>query len=275
MSGPHDLKSQGATHEVVNQPPPFEDVNLLDTDAALCEGLAREGGGGFRDAVRSFGATLGSAHVIALGRDANRMTPELRTHDRFGHRLDEVAFHPAWHEILRLAMAAQVHNLPWRARRPGAHVARSAMLSLLSQVESGSCCPLTMTFACLPALRHQKEVAEEWEPLLLGTVYDPRLVPAREKSAVLVGMAMTEKQGGSDVRANSTRAHPAGASGPGAEYTLVGHKWFCSAPMSDAFLTLAQAERGLSCFLVPRVLPDGTRNPFQIQRLKDKLGNRS
>jgi putative acyl-CoA dehydrogenase len=275
MSREDDLQDLGATHEVVNQPPPFEGVNLLEVDVALCEGLAREGAASFAAGVHDFGATLGSARVFALARDANRFAPELRSHDRFGHRLDEVAFHPAWHEMLRLVMAAQVHNLPWRARRPGAHVARSAMLSLLSQVESGSCCPITMTFACLPALRHQKEVAEEWEPLLLGTVYDPRLLPAREKSAVLVGMAMTEKQGGSDVRANSTRAHPIGDAGPGGAYTLVGHKWFCSAPMSDAFLTLAQAERGLSCFLVPRVLPDGTRNPFQIQRLKDKLGNRS
>jgi putative acyl-CoA dehydrogenase len=275
MSREDDLQGLGTTHDVVNQPPPFEDVNLLEVDTALREGLAREGANGFMDLVRDFGATLGSAHVLALGRDANRFPPELRTHDRFGHRLDEVVFHPAWHEILRLAMAAQLHNLPWRARAPGGHVARSAMLSLLSQVESGACCPITMTFACLPALRHQKEVAEEWEPLLLGTAYDPRPLPAREKSAVLVGMAMTEKQGGSDVRANSTRAYPVGAGGSGEEYTLIGHKWFCSAPMSDAFLTLAQADRGLSCFLVPRVLPDGMRNPFQIQRLKDKLGNRS
>jgi len=275
MPGAHNRSAHAPTHQVVNQPPPFEEVNLLELDAALREGLAREGGASFTDGVRELGATLGSARVLALGRDANRFPPELRSYDRFGKRLDEVAFHPAWHEMLRIAMAAQVHNLPWRTRRPGAHVARSAMLSLLSQVESGSCCPITMTFACLPALRHQKEIAEEWEPLLLGTAYDPRLLPAREKSAVLVGMAMTEKQGGSDVRANSTQAHPLGAGGPGGEYTLVGHKWFCSAPMSDPFLTLAQAERGLSCFLVPRVLPDGTRNDFQIQRLKDKLGNRS
>ena len=275
MSGERDLQGLGATHDVVNQPPPFEGVNLLEADLALREGLAREGAGGFIDAVHDFGATLGSAHVLALGREANRFPPELRSYDRFGHRLDEVYFHPAWHEMLRLGMAAEVHNLPWRTKRPGAHVARSAMLSLLSQVESGVCCPITMTFAALPALRHQKEIAEQWEPLLLGTSYDPRSVPAGEKSAVLVGMAMTEKQGGSDVRANSTRAYPVGAGGSGEEYTLIGHKWFCSAPMSDAFLTLAQADRGLSCFLVPRVLPDGVRNPFQIQRLKDKLGNRS
>jgi putative acyl-CoA dehydrogenase len=265
----------GATHEVANQVPPFEDVNLFETDAALAEGLAREGGGAFRERVSAFGALVGSARVVALGREANRHAPELRSHDRFGHRIDEVAFHPAWHEVMRLAMAAGVHNLPWREPVPGAQVARSALLFQLAQVEAGSCCPLTMTFACVPALRHQKEVAEAWQPALLGTEYDPRLLPLSEKRSALVGMAMTEKQGGSDVRANTTRAMPTGAGGPGGEYLLVGHKWFCSAPMCDAFLTLAQTGRGLSCFLVPRVLEDGTRNPFALQRLKDKLGNRS
>jgi putative acyl-CoA dehydrogenase len=265
----------GATHEVSNQSPPFEDVNLFETDAALAEGVAREGGGAFRERISAFGALVGSARVMALGREANRHTPELRSHDRFGHRIDEVAFHPAWHEVMRLAMAASLHNLPWREPVPGAQVARSALLFQLAQVEAGSCCPLTMTFACVPALRHQKEVAEAYAPALLGTEYDPRLVPLAQKRSVLVGMAMTEKQGGSDVRANTTRATPVAAGGPGAEYVLVGHKWFCSAPMCDAFLTLAQTGRGISCFLVPRVRDDGTRNPFAIQRLKDKLGNRS
>jgi putative acyl-CoA dehydrogenase len=176
---------------------------------------------------------------------------------------------------MRRAMAFEIHNLPWREPRPGAHVARTAMHSMLSQVEAGSCCPLTMTFACLPTLRHQPEVAKEWEPRVLGTEYDPHSAPAEGKSAVLIGMAMTEKQGGSDVRANSTRATPLGAGGAGEAYELVGHKWFCSAPMCDAFLTLAQTERGLSCFLAPRWRPDGTRNAIQIERLKDKLGNRS
>ena len=231
----------GATHEVSNQPPPLEDVNWFEADAALAEGLAREGGGAFRARVAAFGGALGSARVLALGREANRHPPELRSPDRFGHRIDEVAFHPAWHEVMRLAMAASVHNLPWREPLPGAQVARSALLFQLAQVEAGSCCPLTMTFACVPALRHQKEVAEAWQPALLGTEYDPRLVPLAEKRSALVGMAMTEKQGGSDVRANTTRATPDAAGGPGAEYRLVGHKWFCSAPMCDAFLTLAQA----------------------------------
>jgi putative acyl-CoA dehydrogenase len=264
--------SPGATHDVANQPPPFEDVNLFESDAALAGALEREGGGAFRARVSSFGALLGSGRVLALGRDANRYPPELRSHDRFGHRIDEVAFHPAWHEVMRIAMEASLHNLPWREPAPGAQVARSALHLLLSQVEAGACCPLTMTFACVPALRHEKDVYEALAPALRGTEYDPRLVPLAEKRSALVGMAMTEKQGGSDVRANTTRAEPAGAPG---EYRITGHKWFCSAPMSDAFLTLAQAERGLTCFLVPRVLPDGTRNPFAIQRLKDKLGNRS
>jgi putative acyl-CoA dehydrogenase len=262
----------GATHEVANQVPPFEDVNLFETDRALAEALEREGGGAFRARVAAFGALVGSAHAQQLGRDANRHSPELRTHDRTGRRIDEVAFHPAWHEVMRLAMAASVHNLSWREPVPGATVARSALHQLLAEVEAGSCCPLTMTFACVPALRADEKVFAAWEPALLGTEYDPRLVPLVEKRSVTVGMAMTEKQGGSDVRANTTRAEPAGAPG---EYRLVGHKWFCSAPMSDAFLTLAQTDEGLTCFLVPRVLPDGARNPFAIQRLKDKLGNRS
>ncbi len=265
----------GARHDVSNQSPPLEDLDLFSSDAALVEGLAREGGGFGEERVRAFGTRMGRAETQALGFAANRHPPELRTHDRYGHRIDRVEFHPAWHEVMRIAMASGVHNLPWCEPRPGAQVARSALLSLLAQVEAGSCCPLTMTFASVPALRHQKEVAEEWEPRILGTEYDPRFAPAAGKTAVLVGMAMTEKQGGSDVRANTSRAVPLGAEGPGHEYELTGHKWFCSAPMSDAFLTLAQTARGLSCFLVPRFLPDGTRNPFQLQRLKDKLGNRS
>jgi putative acyl-CoA dehydrogenase len=263
------------THEVTNQPGEFEGVDLYRSDRALVEGVERAGAGWADDLLAEFGALTGSADFRELGRLANRHGPELRSYDRFGHRIDEVEYHPAWHEVMRRAMQHEVHNLPWRRQREGAFVARAALHAMLSQVESGSCCPLTMTFACRPALAHQPDIAAEWEPGLQGTAYDPRLVPAAEKGAVLVGMAMTEKQGGSDVRANTTRATPTGAGGPGAEYALVGHKWFCSAPMSDAFLTLAQTDRGLSCFLVPRVLPDGTRNVFHIQRLKDKLGNRS
>jgi putative acyl-CoA dehydrogenase len=261
-----------STHEVLNQPPPLEDYSLYETDTALREGMAREGGGGFEAELRAFGALVGRAESFALGRQANRFAPELRTHDRFGHRIDEVEFHPAWHAVMRLAMEHRVQNLPWARSEPGAIVARAALHSMLSQVEAGSCCPLTMTFAAWPVLREDAALAAEWGPKLRGTVYEPRLLPVREKPSALVGMAMTEKQGGSDVRANTTRAAPAGEGG----FALTGHKWFCSAPMSDAFLVLAQLEGGgLSCFFVPRVLPDGTRNPFGLQRLKDKLGNRS
>lgn len=175
------------THEVTNQPPPLQDLNLFETDAALLEGLEREGGGFARERVSAFGALLGRAETLELGRQANRHAPELRSHDRFGHRIDDVEFHPAWHEILRHAMAHAVHNLPWREPRPGAHVARTVLHSLLSQVESGACCPLTMTFASVPSLRHQTRLAAQWEPLILGTDYDPRPVPAREKHAVLSG----------------------------------------------------------------------------------------
>jgi putative acyl-CoA dehydrogenase len=275
MRGIPDAAGHEETHAVENQPPPFEDVNLFDGDAALREGLRREGGGFAEDAVRRYGALAGGRELLAQGQQANAHAPELRTHDRFGHRIDEVEFHPAWHAVLRTAMAHEVHNLPWRERRPGAHVARAAIFFLHTQAEAGSCCPLTMTFACVPALQSQPDVFAEWEAPLLGTDYDPRGLPAREKRSVLVGMAMTEKQGGSDVRANTTRARPTGRSGPGETYELVGHKWFCSAPMCDAFLTLARTERGIACFLVPRWLPDGARNPLQLQRLKDKLGNRS
>ncbi len=264
-----------STHDVSNQPAEFENVNLYLSDRALREGVRQRGATWADDDLAEFGALVGSAEFAELGRLANRFEPELRTHDRFGNRIDEVEFHPAWHEVMRAAMANEVHNLPWRRQRSGGFVARAVLHSLLSQVESGSCCPLTMTFACRPALNHQPDVACDWEPGLQGTEYDPRLIPASEKSAVLIGMAMTEKQGGSDVRTNTTRATPMGGGGPGGEYTLTGHKWFCSAPMSDAFLTLAHTDRGLSCFLVARVLPDGTRNAIRIQRLKDKLGNRS
>jgi len=266
-------RTDGVTHAVVNQPPPLEDTNLLACDLPLREGLEREGAGWAAERVDRYANRMGSAEVLALGRDANRHTPELTAFDRFGHRIDEVEFHPAWHALMGLAMEHAVHALPWREPRPGAHVARTAMHSILSQVEAGHGCPITMTFACVPALRAEKSVAEEWEPRVLSTRYDPRSVPAARKSAATIGMAMTEKQGGSDVRANTTRAHSLG----GDAYELVGHKWFCSAPMSDAFLTLAKIRENAppTCFLVPRWRPDGTRNPFPIQRLKDKLGNRS
>jgi len=262
------------THEVLNQPPPLEPYNVFTTDGVLAAALEREHGGWAHDRLVRLGEIAGG-EALVWGRQANAYPPVLRTHDRFGHRIDEVEFHPAWHELMRLAIAHGLHALPWREPRRGAHVARAALFYTLSQAEAGHGCPISMTYSGVPALRAQPEVAAEWEPRLTSLEYDPRLVPAAQKRGAICGMAMTEKQGGSDVRANTTRAEPAGQGGPGGEYLLTGHKWFCSAPMSDAFLVLAQAPRGLTCFLLPRFLPDGTRNRFHVQRLKDKLGNRS
>ena len=199
----------------------------------------------------------------------------MRTHDRYGHRIDEVDFHPAWHKLMQMGVEHELHSLPWTSSEPSAHVARAGLYMTAMQAEAGFACPITMTFAVVPALRATPELAREWEPLVTATTYDPRLVPAAEKGSAISGMAMTEKQGGSDVRANTTFARPLNGGGPGAEYELSGHKLFCSAPMSDIFLVLAQTDDGLSCFLLPRVLPDGSRNAFHIQRLKDKLGNHS
>ena len=259
-----------ATHEVLNQPPPLEGHNLFATDRVLIDALAREGAAWARPRVERFGALLGG-EPLRWGFQANANEPVLRTHDRFGHRIDEVEYHPAWHELLRLSIAHGVHGLPWREPQPGAHVARAALFYLAGQVEAGHGCPLSMTYAGVPALRVEPEVAALWEPRLTSTAYDPRMLPAEQKTGALCGMAMTEKQGGSDVRANTTRARRLTAT----EYELTGHKWFCSAPMCDVFLVLAQAERGLTCFALPRWRPDGSRNAFFIQRLKDKLGNRS
>jgi putative acyl-CoA dehydrogenase len=264
-----------ATHEVLNQPPPLEGYNAFDTDAALVEGVEREGAGWAVPQFREMG-TLAGGEAQAWGFQANRHPPELRTHDRFGHRIDSVEFHPAWHQLMGASIARSLHSLPWCDPRPGAYVARAGLGYLMSQAESGHGCPITMTFAAVPALRLQPDVAEEWIPRLISTDYDPRFADAAQKRGALCGMAMTEKQGGSDVRANTTRARALGTrKGPGAEYELTGHKWFCSAPMSDAFLTLAQTEKGLSCFLLPRWKPDGTLNGMRIMRLKDKVGNRS
>ena len=215
---------------VENQPPPLVDYDIFRSDRALREGLEREGAASDAAEASRFGARLGLEATQDLGFQANRNPPELRTHDRFGQRLDEVRFHPAWHEVMRLAMAHQVHNLPWRRPEPGAQVLRSTLHSMLSQVESGSCCPLTMTYACVPALRQEPALFAELENGLLGVEYDPALRTTAAKKSILIGMAMTEKQGGSDVRANSTRARA--LYGDGRTYELVGHKWFCSAPMS-------------------------------------------
>ena len=253
-----------------NQPPPLERYDLFRENRPLVEALRREGGAAFEERAAALGWELGG-EPLEWGRLANEHPPELRTHDRFGERTDEVEFHPAWHALLELAVEHGVHALPWREREPGAHVARAAMLVTLGQAEAGVCCPVSMTFAAPAALAAEPAVAADWVPRLTALAYEPGLRPVDDKAGALCGMAMTERQGGSDVRANETEARPAGD----AEATLHGHKWFCSAPMSDAFLVLAQAPAGLTCFLVPRVLPDGSRNALRLERLKDKLGNRS
>jgi putative acyl-CoA dehydrogenase len=263
------------THVVVNQPPPLEEYNLFTSDRALLEAVEREVPGAAQDELVELGELAGRPDVIALGFDANEHPPELQTHDRFGNRIDEVCFHPAWHRLMRYAAEAALHAAPWLDNQPYPHTRRAAKFFLWSQVESGHGCPISMTYAAVPAIRLQPELAEAWVPAFAQRAYDPRLLAISQKSSALCGMGMTEKQGGSDVRSNQTRALPAGRPGPGREYLLTGHKWFCSAPMNDAFLVLAQTGSGISCFLVPRVLADGGRNPFAIVRLKDKLGNRS
>jgi putative acyl-CoA dehydrogenase len=264
------LARPGSADVGANQPPPLAGYNLFLENRPLAEGLEREGAGWAAERVASFGELL-SGEPAEWGRLANENPPRLRTHDRFGNRIDEVEFHPAWHSLLETSVAHGLHSLSWRERREGAHVARAVLFALMAQVEAGHGCPLSMTHAAVPALRAQPELAAEWEPLLTSLSYDPRSRPAAEKRGVLCGMAMTERQGGSDVRTNVTAARTLG----GGEYELTGHKWFCSAPMCDAFLVLAQAQGGLSCFLLPRILADGTRNGLRIQRLKDKLGDRS
>ncbi|MGW4346055.1 acyl-CoA dehydrogenase family protein [Streptomyces sp. NPDC004690] len=262
-----------STHTVTNQPPPLSGYDVFTADRALTEAVDRHVGAGLLDEVRGelagLGRAAGSAQLQEWGAQANENPPRLRTHDRYGHRVDEVDFHPAWHRLLGKGVSAGL-TAAWN--RPAGHVRRAAAFLVWTQVEAGNCCPLSMTHAAVPALRADPELAAEWEPRLTSMVYDRELRPAHLKPGALFGMAMTEKQGGSDVRANTTAARPLAESGG---YELTGHKWFCSAPMSDAFLVLAQAPAGLTCFLVPRVLPDGARNVFRVQRLKDKLGNRS
>ncbi|MEV6166067.1 acyl-CoA dehydrogenase family protein [Streptomyces sp. NPDC052052] len=261
------------THTVSNQVPPLVGYDVFAADQALTEAVRRhvpdELLTEIRDELGELGRAAGSAQAQAWGVQANENPPKLRTHDRYGHRIDEVEFHPAWHRLLGHAVGAGLTDA-WG--RPGGHVRRAAGFLVWTQAEAGHGCPLSMTHAAVPALRTDPALAAEWEPLLTSRVYEQELRPAARKAGVLFGMGMTEKQGGTDVRSNTTRAEPLSAPG---EYLLTGHKWFCSAPMSDAFLVLAQAPGGLTCFLLPRVLPDGTRNTFAIQRLKDKLGNRS
>ncbi|MER5206310.1 acyl-CoA dehydrogenase family protein [Streptomyces sp. NPDC002825] len=262
-----------STHTVTNQAPPLVGYDVFTSDRALSEAverhLAPELLAEARDELSLLGRATGSAQVREWGEQANAHPPRLLTHDRYGHRIDEVEFHPAWHRLLGRSVSAGLTHA-WG--RPGGHVRRAAGFLVASQGEAGHGCPVSMTHAAVPALRAEPELAAVWEPAALSHVYERALRPVAEKPGALLGMAMTEKQGGSDVRANTTEARPLAADG---EYVLTGHKWFCSAPMSDAFLVLAQAPAGLTCFLVPRVLADGSRNAFAIQRLKDKLGNRS
>ncbi|MBW5486452.1 acyl-CoA dehydrogenase family protein [Streptomyces bambusae] len=261
------------THTVTNQAPPLVGHDVYGDDRALTEGVERHLAPELLDTVRTelgeLGRAAGSAQAQEWGRQANENPPILRTHDRYGNRIDEVEFHPAWHRLMGRAVSAGLTDA-WG--RPGGHLRRAAGFFVWSQAEAGHGCPVSMTHAAVPALRADPELAAEWEPRLTSHVYEEGLRPAAQKAGVIFGMGMTEKQGGSDVRANTTAAEPLEAAG---EYLLTGHKWFCSAPMSDGFLVLAQAPGGLSCFLVPRVLADGTRNVFAIQRLKDKLGNKS
>ncbi|MBO8185403.1 acyl-CoA dehydrogenase family protein [Streptomyces spirodelae] len=267
-----------STHTVTNQAPPLVDYDVFAADPALAEGVARhvapEHAAEARAELSELGRAAGSAEAQEWGRQANEYPPVLRTHDRYGHRIDEVEFHPSWHRLMERAVGAGLTDA-WS--RPDGQLLRTAGFHVWSQVEAGHSCPVSMTHAAVPALRKDPALAAEWEPRLSSHSYDWGLDrPASAKRGAIAGMGMTEKQGGSDVRANTTEAVPLTGEGSGeGEYTLLGHKWFCSAPMSDVFLVLAQAPGGLSCFLVPRVLPDGTRNAFRIQRLKDKLGNRS
>jgi putative acyl-CoA dehydrogenase len=255
--------------EVSNQPPPLEPYNLFDSDIVLREAVAREGVPS--SGLSSIGKVFGTTEVVALGFAANKNLPQLKSFDRYGHRIDEVEFHPAWHDLLGIACSFGLHSHPWAEPKPGAHVARAAGTYMLTQIESGVYCPVAMTYGSVPTIRQAPKIAEQWLPVIFKNRYDPQFIPIAEKTGALIGMGMTENQGGSDLRMNTTRAEPAGDG----TFHLHGHKWFLSAPMCDAFLVLAQAPKGLSCFFMPRWTPDGKRNAIHINRLKDKLGNKS
>jgi putative acyl-CoA dehydrogenase len=261
--------------EVTNQPPPLENYNLLSSDTVLGEALARENAAWASTDVRALGHWLGTAEMIAAGADANLNTPVLKSFDRYGHRIDEVDFHASWHKLLGLALEAGLHTKPWAEPRKGAHVARAAGAYMLAQIDSGVYCPVSMTYASVATLKHAPRIAADWLPRIYSRAYDPSFRPASQKTSAMIGMAMTENQGGSDLRANVTQAAPYASEGERRYYRLTGHKWFMSAPMCDAFLVLAQTSAGPTCFLVPRWTPGGKRNAIQIRRLKDKLGNRS
>ena len=266
---------QWPTHEVTNQVPELHGYNLFSTDMALCDGVRREQAGWHEAQLMRFGAELGTKEILQLGELANRHLPELSTHDRCGHRIDSVEFHPSWHALLSMLRREGLHALPWMQPKPGAQVARAAGYFLQSQVEAGSLCPTTMTFAAIPVLQKEPPLFAALASKLFSCEHDPRDLPLDQKRSIMIGMGMTEKQGGSDVRSNSTVARPVRGTGRGAEYALTGHKWFFSALMCDAHLVLARTDAGLSCFFVPRWRPDGAKNAVLVQRLKDKLGNRS
>ncbi len=260
------------THAVFNQVPTLDGANLYRLDLPLQEWVRRYGAGWADTQLTEYGALAGGV-LMAAGFLANENKPIFKSHDRYGNRADLVEFHPAYHQLMQAAIEHGIPSAPWVIPKAGAQVARAGLSYLHSQAEAGSGCPLTMTYASVATLRLQPDLAEVWLPKVLSRQYDPRNLPIEQKNGATIGMAMTEKQGGTDVRANTSRAHAVGQSGPGQAYELVGHKWFCSAPMCDAFLTLAQTDKGLSCFLLPRHRPDGSRNQFYIQRLKNKLGN--
>ena len=276
MSAP--ARTSLRTHEVSNQPTVFAGRNLFTTDPAMVAAATREAGAWAVPRFEALGAAVGSGKVLEWGELANRHVPELVTFDRYGGRIDEVRFHPAYHHLMSLATEHRLHDIAWARDiegSGGSHAAHAVLLALFSQAEAGVMCPMSMTYAAVAPLAAQPGIAQEWAAKAVGGRYDAPLRPIARKAGITIGMAMTEKQGGSDVRANTTVATPEGGRGPGLAYTLRGHKWFCSAPMSDGFVTLAYAPGGLSCFLVPRVDPDGGRNAIELMRLKDKLGNRS
>ncbi|WP_239025047.1 acyl-CoA dehydrogenase family protein [Rhodoligotrophos defluvii] len=269
------MKKDVATHEVLNQVPIPEDQNLYDGDKVLAETLRREGAAWAEGDVRAFGAVCGSRHVQDLAHKANKYLPELKTHNRIGERIDFVEYHPSYHELMRIAFGAGVHSYAWINDRPGAHVARAALSYLWNQAENGTACPTGMNYSAVPVLAKTPGIGETWVPALNSTKYDERPLHISQKTGATIGMTLTEKQGGSDLRANTTQAIALEGGGPGTLYELNGHKWFCSAPMCDGFYSLAYTEAGPTCFIIPRILPDGSRNNFFIQRLKEKLGNRS
>ncbi len=264
------------THEVINMPPLQGDQDLYGSDLALKEGLKREGAGWAEETVSAFGLLAGLEETFEWANQANKYGPEIQPFDRHGMRINQVSFHPAYHDLMDLAIGNDLPTFAWNNPQLGNHVAHGALSYILNQAEGGVLCPMAMTYSVVPALKTTPSVADQWLPKLFARKYDKRDIPMAEKTSVTIGMFMTEKQGGSDVRSNTTQASPEGhETGPGAAYILKGHKFFCSAPMCDAFLTLAYTENGLTCFIMPRWRPDGSRNGLFIQRLKDKLGNKS